>query len=96
MHGFYRASSGNSTKCVRRVAARHSLLGILGQLVELRPKRRLLDPEVLQPLPDVSVEIFGGPTTRRAITDRDGRFAVWDLPRGVHRVRVDLKPPLRL
>jgi len=26
----------------------------------------------------------------------DGRFAVWDLPPGVYRVRVDLKPPLRL
>ena len=81
---------------LRRVAARQSLLGILGQLVEFRPQPRLLDPEVLQPFPDVSVEIFGGPTTRRAITDRDGRFAVWDLPRGVYRIRVDLKPPLRL
>ena len=80
---------------LRRVAARQSLLGILGQLVEFRPQPRLLDPEVLQPFPDVSVEILG-PTTRRTITDGDGRFAVWDLPRGVYRVRVDLRSPLRL
>ena len=81
---------------LRRIAARLPLLGILGQLVEFRPRARLLDPEVSRPLPDVSVEIKGGPTTRRMITDGDGRFAVWDLPSGVYRVRVDLKPPLRL
>jgi hypothetical protein len=42
------------------------------------------------------VEIFGEPTTRRMSRDGDGRFAVWDLPRGVSHVRVNLKPPLRL
>ena len=81
---------------LRRIAARQPVLGILGQLVEFRPQPRLADPEVMEPLPHVSVEIFGGPTTRRMITDGDGRFAVWDLPPGVYRVRVDLKPPLRL
>lgn len=81
---------------LRRITARQSLLGILGQLVEFRPRARLSDPEVSQPLPDVSVEILSGPTTRRMITDGDGRFAVWDLPSGVYRVRVELKPPLRL
>ena len=81
---------------LRRIAARQPMLGIFGQLVEFRPQPRLSDPEVLQPLPHVSVEIFGGPTTRRVVTDGDGRFAVWDLPPGVYRVRVGLKPPLRL
>ena len=81
---------------LRRIAARQPLLGILGRLVEFLPRPRFLDPEVLQPLPDVALEILGGPTTRRMSTDSDGRFAVWDLPRGVYRVRVDLRSPFRL
>jgi hypothetical protein len=81
---------------LRRIAARQSLLGILGHLVEFHPQPRLSDPEVMKPLPHVPMEILGGSPTRRMITDGDGRFAVWDLPPGVYRVRVDLKPPLRL
>jgi hypothetical protein len=46
---------------LRRIAAREPVLGILGQLVEFRPQPRLSDPEVLQPLPYVSVEILGAP-----------------------------------
>ena len=62
----------------RRVAARQSLLGILGQLVELRPKRRLLDPEVLQPRPDVSVESSAGPrpVERSLIETADSRSGI--------------------
>jgi hypothetical protein len=81
---------------LRRIAARQSPLGILGQLVEFRPQSRLSDPEVLEPLSQVAVEILEGSTTRRTTTDGSGRFAVWDLPPGVYRVRVELKPPLRL
>ena len=65
---------------LRRIAARQSLLGIFGQLVEFLPQPRLSDPEVLEPLPHVSVEILGRATTRRVLTDGDGRFAVWDCP----------------
>ena len=76
------AAAPEEIAILRRIAARQPLLGILGQLVEFRPQPRLSDPEVLGPLPHVSVEILGGSTTRRILTDGDGRFAVWDLPPG--------------
>ena len=81
---------------LRRIATRQPPLGILGQLVQFHPQPRLSDPEVLEPLPKVSVEILGEATAHRVTTDVDGRFAVWDLPPGVYRIRVELQAPLRL
>ena len=84
---------------LRRIGAGQPPLGIFGQLIEFRkpgPQSLPSDPDLRQPLQNVPVEISGGASTRRTNTDDSGRFAVWDLPPGVYRVRVDLQPPLTL
>jgi hypothetical protein len=86
-------------RILRRMAGGKASLGIFGQLIEFRKPgehSRSTDPDLWQPLSDVPVVISSATVTRQTTTDASGRFSVWDLPQGVYRVRIDLKPPFRL
>lgn len=84
---------------LRKIAAQKSYLGIFGEVIESvepGPDSRPTDADLWRPIAGVPVIVAGGDQTRRTITDAEGHFSVWNLPDGVYRVKVEVKPPLTL
>ena len=95
----FASSASTEIEILRRMASGKPHRAIFGQLIESRkpgPTSRATDPDLWQPLRDVPVVISGGTRSYHATTDGDGRFAVWNLPKGRYRLELALPPPLKL
>jgi hypothetical protein len=86
-------------RILRNIKARKPFVEIFGRLQEFRkpgPSSRSTDADLWQPLTGVAVVASSAVLKRRTTTDAGGHFSFMNLPPGVYRIAVALKPPLRL